>query len=114
MSPKGVPKNKPIKDDLPDNAEVTPFKVGQIFFDIKVVAVNPDACKPIDFVLAKRNTEGGMTLGRDGRYERTPGNGSIVRNFDTTEMLWGNKVRSMTVADFQDFVNKRPRYASLA
>lgn len=102
-----------LKEVEKEKSEI-PFEEGQIFFDIKVVAINLDAHRPIDFITAKRDTEGGMTIGKDGRYVRTPGSGNIVRDFKSGETLWDNKVRSMTMADFQDFVNKRPRYASLA
>jgi len=102
-----------VKANPPDLAEVIPFEVGQIFFDIKVVAINPEAHRPIDFVTAKRDTDSGMSRGRDGRLERTPGSGNILRDVNGN-LLWDNKVRSMTVDDFQDFVNKRPKYASFA
>lgn len=89
-----------------------PFKEGQIICDIKIMKINPNGYKPIEFVTAKRDTEGGITRGKDGKLVRTPATGNIIRD-QWGQVIWSDEIRLMTLDDFADFAKKRPRYTSM-
>jgi len=83
-------------------SEIYPYEVGQVVCDIKITTINPDSCRPIAFVYAKRGVEKFDPIRKKNVFYP-----EMIARTPQGKVIWQEQEHCMTVEDFQRMITGR-------